>query len=461
MRSVSELRAYQIQAITLQINSAASALILDPGLGKTVVTLAAMTDLFDRLILRGVAILAPKRVCETVWEQECDEWDFLPRFRFAHVYGSKARREAALSQPADVYLVNYENWMWFVTRMAEDWVNQGKPLPFNGIVFDELSRMANKTAERCRYLRALIETGEIIWRTGLTATPCSNGLMKLQGEYQALDDGARLGSTKRGFQTTYFFYNPYSEAWEPQHRARERIFEKVRDITLAATKEDHLDLPPVTYNTISVELPPARMAEYREFEEEFYVELTEAEEKLEVFSVAQMMGKCLQYSNGAIYRPQSKEFYRVHEHKLDALETLIEALDGQPLLLCYCYRPIDSERIRERFPQAQDVHDFKDSQLMLDQWNAGEIPVLMGHPGSMGHGLNFQQHHNLCWFGLTWDLELYIQGNGRLDRQGQEHPVVVNRILCTDTLDFVVLRALKQKNVTQTKFIQLIKEHRR
>lgn len=464
IRPASDLFPYQQRAIEFQCAHPASALWLDMGLGKTVITLTSIWYMLAAGYLRGVLVVAPIRVCRLVWQQEAAKWEHTQGLRFAKVVGDRDIRIRMLNNRADVYLINYENLGWLVEALQTYFIRQGRPLPFDGIVFDEITKCKNSSTDRVRQLLKMLPAMK--WRTGLTGTPASNGYKDLHGQYLVLDDGKRLGESKTRFEGNWYQKKgPYRKV--PYKDSHEGIKNLIGDMTLEMSAADYNPLPDMIINPVEVELPDDLRAMYETFEREFFIKLENGTE-IEVFNQASLMNKCLQFSNGAVYPvPGEPQWLPLHDLKLDALEEILEEAGDKPVLCAYAYRS-DAERIMMRFKDLRPVNltDCKSERSLTDamaRWKSGGCKLMIGHPASMGHGLDGLQAngHTLVWYGLSWSLDLFDQFNARIRRQGQGHPVICHIILCKDTLDQAQQLALEGKASTQTELRKAIKEYHR
>lgn len=411
-------------------------------------TLTAIDELiYDRFEVSKVLVIAPKRVADDTWTGEASKWDHLQHLTFSKILGTVAQREAALQADADIYLVNRENVVWLVERLRKRW-------PFDMVVVDELSSFKSNQAKRFKALRAV---RPLVKRfVGLTGTPAPNGLMDLWPEVYLLDRGERLGKTITGYRDRYFYpgkRNGFTVfTWEAKEGAEEAIHKRISDICISMKAEDYLRLPEQVVNDIRIRLDPAEMAKYRELEREKLMELDGQE--ITALSAAAVWGKLLQLANGAVYN-DDKTVTELHNKKLDALEDILEASCGHPVLVFYNFRH-DYDRLMERFgklnPRAiQTSADIRD-------WNAGRIQLLLAQPASMGHGLNIQAGgHIIVWFGLNPSLELYQQANARLHRQGQEEAVIIQRLIVDGTVDEDVVRKLEDKDERQESLMEAVK----
>lgn len=459
-----DLFPYQQKAIEFQCSRAHSALWLDMGLGKTVVTLTSVAHLLNCGYLRGVIVVAPIRVCRLVWRQEALKWSHTRHLKFSMLVGDRDQRTRALLQKADIYLVNYENLEWLTEVIQTYFLKHGKQLPFDGIVFDELSKCKNSTTHRVKALMKVLPA--FVWRTGLTGTPASNGYKDLHGQFLVLDGGKRLGTSKTQFETRWYKkQGPYKKV--PYADTEDAIKQLIGDMTLEMSAADYNPLPDLIVNDVVVELPPELREKYEAMEREFFIRL-ESGAEVEMFNQASLTNKCLQFANGAMYPVAGLPIWEpIHDLKLDALEDVLEEANGQPVLCGYAYIS-DAERIMARFASLNPINltackSERSLHDAMDRWVTGRCRLMIGHPASMGHGLDGLQKtgHILAWYGLTWSLDLFDQFNARIRRQGQGVPVICNRILCADTLDQAQVLALDAKADTQASLRNAIKEYRK
>lgn len=424
------------------------------GLGKTVITLTAIKQLLDDFDIGHVLVIAPLRVAATVWAEEAAKWDHLKDLRFSKVLGTEKERFDALKADADVYLVNRENVKWLIGK--ERMINQFR-WRFDMIVIDELSSFKNSQTERFKALkRVLVNVRRVV---GLTGTPAPNSLMDLWSQIYLLDSGKRLHKFITNYRQAYFYpgrvNGPVIYDWVLKAGAEKKIYEKISDICMSMTAKDYLQLPKRRDIMYPVALDSEAERAYSAMERDLVLPI--AGEAITAQNAAVLTGKLLQLSNGAIYRPEEERgkmpFIRIHDAKLDALEDLVEAAQGSPVLVYYIFRH-DADRIQQRFPDAYTL----DGPAEVEAWNAGKLPMLLAHPASAGHGLNLQKGgHIIIWFGLTWSLELYMQANARLYRQGQTHPVMVYHIIARGTMDEEVIKVLEKKETRQDALIDAVK----
>lgn len=446
MPKLSDLHYYQQYCVSYIETHKTAAIFLDCGLGKTIITLTAAVDLlFDSFEVHRILVVAPLRVARDTWPAEIRKWEHLSGLTYAVAVGNARERKAALMQGADVTIINRENLGWLID-------DSGIPFAYDMVVLDELSSFKNHKSKR---FRALMKVRPKVKRIiGLTGTPSSNGLMDLWAEFKVLDQGQRLGRFITQYRTAYFMPDKRNGeiiySYKPLPYAEDAIYRKISDITISMKSTDHLKMPELISTQYEVQLSAEERERYEELKNDLVLELHGDE--ITAANAASLTGKLSQLANGAIYSDDGK-IIEFHDRKLDALEDIIEAANGKPLLVAYWFRH-DLERIRRRF----DVREIKSSQD-IDDWNAGNIPVAVIHPASAGHGLNLQSGGStLVWFGLTWSLELYQQTNARLWRQGQKsRTVVIQHIVTTDTIDGQILNALKRKDKTQSALIAAVK----
>ncbi len=437
---------YQSYATEFILNHPIAAILLQMGLGKSVITLTAMQELFRRGEIRKALVIAPLRVARDTWPQEIRKWDHLKGMTYSVAVGTADERRNALAVSSQITMINRENVPWLVQYL-------GKRFDYDMIVIDELSSFKNHEAKRFRALLAVRPKVKRI--VGLTGTPTSNGLMDLFAEYRILDLGERLGRFITHYRDMYFMPDRWGNgqvySWKPRPGAEEEIYRKIGDITVSMKSVDHLKMPECVMNEIPVHMDVLETAQYETLKEQLFLSVKDG--VIDAKNASVLCGKLAQMANGAVYT-ENGSVARIHDRKLEALEDLIEASVGQPLLIAYWYQH-DIDRIRQRFPEARLL---KTAQDMAD-WNAGKISVGAIHPASAGHGLNLQAGgHQLVWFGLTWSLELYQQTNARLWRQGQQaETVVIHHIITEGTIDRQILGALGRKDRTQEALINAVR----
>ncbi|MDF1509937.1 DEAD/DEAH box helicase [Robertmurraya sp. DFI.2.37] len=436
---------YQVYATEYILNHPIAAVLLDMGLGKSVITLTAIFDLtLDSFLVRKVLVIAPLRVARDTWPAEIEKWDHLKGLKYTVAVGSEVQRKTALMKRAQVYIINRENVEWLISR-------SGIPFDFDMVVIDELSSFKSHQAKRFKSLmRVRPKVNRIV---GLTGTPSSNGLMDLWAQYRLLDMGQRLGRFIGRYREDYFVPDKRNQqvifSYKPKPGAEEAIYRLISDITISMKGTDYLKLPELVINEVDVKLSEKEMKILDVMKRDLIA--TVKGEEITAANAAALSGKLLQMANGAVYDDQGTVLY-IHDRKLDALEDLIEAANGKPVLIAYWFKH-DLSRIQKRFEV--EVLSTSDS---IKRWNDGEISIAAIHPASAGHGLNLQAGGStLVWFGLTWSLELYQQTNARLWRQGQKETVVIHHLISKGTIDERVMKALNDKNNTQSALIDAVK----
>lgn len=438
---------HQRDGIHWILDRRACALLWGMGTGKTVTTLTAIDHILNDLLEDGpVLVIAPKRVAENTWSKECDKWEHLRHLRVRKVMGTEKQRLAALSARADIYVINRENVVWLIDTLGNRW-------PFPVVVIDELSSFKSAQAKRWKALRRV--RGRIRRLIGLTGTPRPNGLEDLWPEVYLLDQGERLGRTLGAFRTRYLVPEKMNGhivySYRPKEGAEAEVYDRLADICMSIRKEDVLKLPGQIYEDIELTAPPSLLKKYKQFERDKVLECLDEDGEIVAGSAAALTNKLLQFANGAIYDLDGG-VHQLHDIKLDALEEMLEAAGGDPVLVLYAYKH-DRDRIRARI-KCRELDKPED----IDAWNRGEIPVALAHPASIGHGLNLQQGgHIIIWFGLSWSLELYQQANERLNRPGQKHICRVYHLLLKGTHDERVLKSLKNKDKGQDAAIEALR----
>ena len=419
-------------------------LFLDMGLGKSVITLTALQELIDDCEINRALVVAPKKVAETTWTTEAQKWNHLKTLRVAKVMGTEKQRRLALDQKADVYVIGRDSFVWLVGLY-------GGMLPFDVLIIDELTSFKSAKSERFKAMRMATPTVKRV--IGLTGTPAPNGLIDLWAQMYCLDMGARLGKSISKYRETYFETHKWNNIivrCDVKKGCDDIIKTKIEDICLSMQAKDYLQLPALLIHTIKVELSPSTMAAYTKFEKDKVIEFNDvhAGEPANVLanSAAGLMNKLSQFANGAIY-DDDRNVHEVHNEKLDKLAEIIEAANGNSVLVFYQYKH-DIPRITKKL-KGYKVEAYKDERQLLD-WNAGKIDVLLAHPAATAFGLNMQKGgHYIVWFGTGWNLELYQQANARLHRQGQQYPVTVYKLLCANTVDERANAALDNKTGVQ------------
>lgn len=434
---------YQNYAEQFIIEHPACGLFLDLGLGKTVITLNSINELmFNYFDVAKVLVIAPLRVAQDTWSKECEKWDHLKGLRISKVLGSEKERRLALNRKADIYIINREN---------VEWLTKAGKWDFDMVVIDELSSFKSHSSKRFKVLR---KTRPNIKRiVGLTGTPAPNSLIDLWAQINLLDMGERLGRFIGSYRRDYFDPDKRNQqvifSYKPKENAEAAIYEKISDICVSMKACDYINMPERIDNIVEVHMSEKEAAFYNKLEHEMLLPFEDGD--IDAVNAAALSNKLLQMAGGAVYN-ETQAVKVIHNRKLDALEDLIEAANGKPVLIFYNYKH-DKDRIAERFK----VRELKTS-ADISSWNNGEIEIAIAHPASAGHGLNLQAGGStVIWFGLTWSLELYQQANARLWRQGQKDTVVIHHIVTKGTIDEQVMVALAKKETGQAALIDAVK----
>lgn len=449
-----QLHSYQNRGVQHIIDNPFCALFLDMGLGKTVTTLTAIKELMDACIITNALVVAPKKVTQVTWTDEIKNWAHLQDLTISVIDGDVKHRRAAMAKKADIYAVSRDNIVWLVTEYG------GIKLPFDMVVIDELSSFKNHASKR---FRAMKRVRKFIPRVvGLTGTPSPNGLIDLFAQMYLIDEGERLGKTITGYRDRFFRPDKRNgdivytyTLKQPADETEKQISDLISDITISMTAEDYLKMPDKIMLFDTVELPDKVYDNYLDFEREQVLELINSDELITAASAAALSNKLQQYANGAIY-DADRNVKHIHDEKLEKLQEIVEAANGAPVLVAYSFIH-DLDRIMDALKEYKPMKLEKPEHIA--QWNEGKIQVLVTHPASAGHGLNLQKGGNiLVWFGNTWSLELYMQFNARLYRQGQTKPVYIHHIVSKGTVDEKIIKALSGKKETQDGLMQSIKE---
>lgn len=433
---------YQKFAVDFIETHPQAAVLLECGLGKTSITLTALNNLmFDRFEVRKPLIIAPIRVCRNSWPAELAKWDHLNSMTYSLVLGSRDERLKALNTKADIYIINRENIQWLIE-------NSGIPFDFDMIVIDEISGFKNHQSKRFKALRKVRPFVKRI--VGLTGTPCSNGLMDLWAQFRLLDKGERLGRRIGQYRDAYFTPDWNGFTYTPRKGAEKEIYAKIADISISMKTTDHLEMPELVMTADIVSLDESAAAVYKNMEQEMCVDFTK--DSITAANAGVLCGKLTQLAGGAVYA-DGGSVMKIHSHKLDALEDLIEAQNGKPVLIAYWYQH-ERDRIMERF-ECREIRTDVD----IADWNAGIIPIALIQPSSAGHGLNLQDGGStIIWYTMPWSLELYQQTNARLWRQGQNaDTVVIHHLVAEGTIDEDIMKVLENKDKTQAAMMRAVK----
>ena len=436
---------YQQKAIDKIVGQPASGLFLEMGLGKTVITLSAISELIMLGDVKKVLVVAPLRVAQSVWVQEAKKWDHTAHLHVVRVLGTANARRAALAQNADIYVINRETVAWLVEELGRSW-------PFDMVVLDELSSFKSRSSQRWKALRKVRSKVKRI--VGLTGTPAPNGLIDLWSQIYLLDNGEALEPTLGGYRERYFRPGRGNGMvvyeWLPKRGAEEAIYKRLEGLCMSMKSVDYLRMPDRINNVITVPLNAKTKHIYDEMQRDALVELMG--ETITAANAAAVTNKLLQLAQGAVYDDEG-HWKVIHDAKLEALQEIVEAANGKPVLVYYAFRS-DLERLKCCFPDAVELKSDED----VERWNDHKIQMLIAHPDSAGHGLNLQNGGSIMvWFGLTWSLEKYQQANARLYRQGQTETVVIHHIIAEGTVDERVLRVLDGKATLQDELMEAVK----
>lgn len=442
---------YQEYAKDFIIEHPEAAIFLDCGMGKTAISLTAIEELmFDRFEISKTLVIAPLRVAKITWPAEIEKWDHTQHLTYSVITGSPKKRVEAMKKRADIYIVNRENLTWLIEE-------SGLPFDYDMVIVDELSSFKSPTAMR---FKSLMKVRPLVKRiVGLTGTPSSNGLMDLWAEFKVLDMGKRLGKFISSYRNNYFRPDKMNGfvvySYRPLPGSEERIYDAIDDITISMRARDYLDMPERIDTNFEVEMSKKEESVYRDMKKDLILSLPDGE--ITASNAATLSGKLLQMANGAVYTDDG-DVLSIHNRKLDALEDLVEAANGRPLLVGYWYKH-DLERLRAKLSKMDVTYDEINTEESISKWNRQEIQVGLIHPASASHGLNLQDGgSSIIWFGLTWSLELYQQLNARLWRQGQkDKTVVVQHIITKGTIDERVIKALASKDAGQRALIDAVR----
>ena len=442
MLSRDNLHDYQNKALTFIKDKRKCALFLDMGLGKSVTTLTAASDMLEDFAVNKVLVIAPLRVANTVWKQEAEKWEHLKHLKIAIITGKPETRIAAVRSDSDIYVINREQVDWlFSIKWKTKW---------DMLIIDESSSFKNHQAKRFRALRKMIKHFESV--VLLTGTPSPNGVGDLWAQMYLIDQGQRLGKTLTNFRSRFMHQPQYMGfGWLPNKGSDKQIQALIRDVCITMSSEDYLELPERIDLNEYIELPDKVRSQYKELEKEFLLTLESGD--IEALSAATLAGKLLQMCNGAVY-DEDGEAHLIHDLKIKAIKEIIEDHPNENFLIAYNFKS-DLVRLSKALPQGVSLSK---SGVEVQKWNENKIKLLFAHPASAGHGLNLQAGgSNIIWFGLNWSLELYQQFNARLHRQGQDKPVKVIHIVAKDGMDEKVMKALASKAKTQNDLLNYLK----
>lgn len=437
-----DLHKYQHRMIDFIYNTPKCAVWAGLGLGKTITTLTAITDLLDSFTVCKVLIVAPLRVANSVWHKEASNWQHTKKLTFSIVTGTERERMSALFKTADVYVINRENVQWIVEHYKSKW-------PFDMIVIDESSSFKSPASQRFKAIKKVLPKVDRLIE--LTGTPSPNGLLDIWSQMYLLDGGQRLGKSMTTYKQRFFEQDRTGYKFTPVKSANKIIHSLIADLVISLNVDDYLEMPERIDTVIRVTMPPHRLDEYKQLERDFIMQINNND--IVAYNAATLAGKLLQYANGAMYTDELKNWTEIHSAKLDAIDDIIAENSDENLLIAYNYKT-DLIRLQARYPDAVVLDKNPDT---IAQWNKGNIKMLLAHPASAGHGLNLQHGGSIIvWFGLNWSLELYQQFNGRLHRQGQTKPVRIVHIVTDGCIDDKVMKAIENKAITQDELLNAL-----
>jgi SNF2 family DNA or RNA helicase len=465
------LHAYQLHCVTHLIENESAGLLLEMGLGKTISALTAFKQLQDELSVDTALVVAPKKVAENVWHREVEKWSHLAGLKVCRIMGNEKKRLHAIKEPADVYTISTNLFGWLCDQFG------GLMLPYDVLILDELSKFKNDGSELHKAAKIVRPSFARVW--GLTGTPIPNGLLDIWPQIYLLDGGKRLGESKTFFKQKYFDHSAHSgySKYVLRDGAEKIIYQKIGDICISMKTADYLDLPGRINNYVDIEFSAKLMARYKEFEREqimaFLQEDEHGEKEVVADTAAALSNKLLQFANGTVYsNPEivydedydwegdeepktTRESLPVHALKLDAVEQIVEAANGKPVLIFWTFRH-DRDRLVKRLKKYHPATTIDGEDI--DAWNAGETQIQLMHPASGGHGLNLQDGGNIIiWFGQTWNLEWKQQADARLHRQGQKNQVVIHHLVSKGTIDERVVKRGDEKSADQNDFMAAVK----
>ena len=443
---------YQLNAVKFLLTRGSSQLWLDPGLGKTSVSLKAIQELHKAQQIKKVLIIAPLRPVYAVWPEEIRKWEDFRGMPFTILHG--ANKDKLLESPALIHLVNFDGLAWLGKAL------RNKKFPYDMLVVDEISYLKNTRTQRFKALSPMLD--QFKRRVGLTGSPAPNSLLDIFGPQLVIDRGATFGKYVTHFRTAFFFPTGYGGyTWMLQPGAEKKIHGLLANKVLRMAAKDYLELPELIMNKVYVTLPPDAMKTYKELEKRLMTDINNGAVTASTAAVA--VQKCQQIANGAVYLDGAeKEVSVVHDAKIDAVEEIVSGLEGQPCMIGFHYQH-DLQRLKKLFPDAPVIGSGVTGDALMDivdRWNTGQIPVLLAHPQSAGHGLNLQGAGNaVIWFSNTWSLEYHDQFIRRLWRQGQRNNIIVHNIIAKKTVDEAIVKAIESKDDTQQSLMTAIKEY--
>lgn len=437
----SDMHNYQNKAVQHILDNPNCALWLDMGLGKTISTLTAISDMLH-INVSKVLIIAPLRVAHTVYTDEIKKWEHISDLKVSKVLGSERERLTGLFKKADIYVINRENIPWLVDTLKGKW-------DFDMVVIDESSSFKSHSSKRFKALKKVL--GKVDRMVQLTGTPSPNGYLDIWSQVYLLDQGMSLGKTITQYRNSFFESDYMGYTYTLRPFAEKKIQQRIEDLILSMQVEDYLELPPSVPVVIDIPMSNKESNLYKKFEKNLIIDIESQE--VTAMTAATLSNKLLQFCSGFLYNSEGS-VVDVHKLKIDALKELIEENQGHNILLAYNYK-YEKEMILKHIPNVVEL-DKQGSQV--EKWNKGEIKILLTHPASAGHGLNLQKGGDIIiWFGFTWSLELYQQFNARLVRQGQDKTVRVFH-LATGDIEKKLMRVISSKEVTQDKLLNALKD---
>lgn len=472
MSKIWKSHSYQRTAISFLLSNPRSGLLLDPGLGKTSISLATIKILKNADMINGVLMIAPLRVCYSTWSREIEKWSNFKGLTTTVLHDDN--KPSIWGEKVDIYLLNPEGLNWLHNELLTE-LRKGKRPPFDTLWIDESTKF--KTYDSVRF-QLLVDMLPLFKRRHImTGTPTPKSLLDLWSQVYILDEGKLLGVNYHEFRREYFDSNDWDKYnWEIKDFAADRIYTKVAPLLLQMSAEDYLDMPPLLFNDIKIKLPDKAFKYYKKMEREFFIELDGLESSAE--ATAQSSMKCHQIANGRVYEDipegltddeerrfrKTRKTLDIHKSKIEALEDLISELNGKPLLIAYHYKH-DLEAIQRLLgkdvPHIGSGVSAKVAKQIEQDWNLGKLPYLVGHPVSMAHGLNLQDSGNdVCWYSLTWNLEDYEQFYKRIWRQGVVGGCRVHHLIAEGTVDEAMLLRLGKRADQQMDLRSALKAYR-
>ena len=435
----SDLHDYQNKALTFAHDVGRGAMFLEMGLGKTVIALTLIDDLMDAGLVQSALVVAPKKLINMTWKPEIEKWDHLWLQDMTLIEGQYVNRRKQVGNGKGLFATSIDS----VANYHELY-----EVPWDIVIIDESIKIKNSASRRyrgCKHLTKNPKTRVLI----MSGIPAPNSEMDLWAQYFILDRGKRLERGIGSYRTKYFEMNPYTNTYTIRGGCGKTIVDKVNDISLAFTAEEYLSMPDKIVTDWKIELSEDVKRKYKKLEKDFILELSQ--DNLEIFNASALLQKTMQVCNGFVYRED--ETVRLHDAKLDALEEIVEDDAGENFIVAYKYKE-DLRALQERFPYAKTV----DPENVI-AWNQGKVRMLLVHPQSAGYGLNLQDGGSvIVWFSLTWSYSDYEQTIARIYRQGQKKPVRVVRLICDDTVEGSIAKALERKREGNKTVMESLRE---